>query len=168
NKNISELTYNEISKIKLPNGENIPALEDIFDLIDIDLIIELKDPGIINALLQMFTDRPELAKRCALISFFHEALLEIKKYFPNIITGALLAGFPVDPVYMVKSCKADIISLNYEGLTKEYVNKCHEANIKVAAWTPNTKEEIKKCIDASIDIIASDRPDIVMELTNKK
>ncbi len=166
-KNISELTYNEISRIKLSNGENIPSLEDVMHNVDITLIIELKGKDVANALSKLFIKKPELIKKCAVISFFHEAILEIKEHFQEIVTGALIAGFPVDPVYMAKSCKADIISLNFEGINKEYVNKCQEGNIKVAVWTPNTENEIQNCIDSGVDIIASDRPDIVMKLIKK-
>ncbi|EQD26758.1 glycerophosphodiester phosphodiesterase, partial [mine drainage metagenome] len=83
------------------------------------------------------------------------------------LTGALIAGFPVDPVSVAKSCGSDTLSLYFEGVNKEYVELCHKGGIKVSVWTPNSEEEILDSVNAGVDSIASDKPDTVMKLLKR-
>jgi len=165
---ISELTSDEINKIKLLNNENIPMLNDLITEIGISLVIELKSMDTVDPLIKTISKHPEIINRCIFISFYHEALLYLKHKFPSANCAALIAGFPVDPVSMVKNCGCNTISLNYEGITKDYVDRCHEGGINVSVWTPNTIEDITTSLNAGVDAIASDRPDTVIEILNHK
>lgn len=160
---VSDMTYDEISKVELQGGEKIPDFESVMMEVKIPLVIELKSPAVISALTGIFKKRPEYIERCVVISFFHGILKILKAEFPQLITGALLAGFPVDPVSVVKSCGADTLSLYHEGLTKDYVDLCHNGGVLVSVWTPNTEKEIDSVIAAGVDSIASDRPDLVLK-----
>lgn len=161
---VSELTMEEISKIKLRNGSSIPTLEDVFEKTSVHLVIELKDSRTIIALSGIFEKNPEYLQRCAVICFFHSALLLLKNKFPELATGALLAGFPVDPVSVAKAAMADTLAFNFEGLTADYVSLCHEGGILVSVWTPNSEEDILEMINAGVDSIATDRPDLALKL----
>jgi len=168
NRKVSELTSEEIKNIKLLNNENIPMLDDLITEVDILLVIELKSIGTVEPLLKTISQHPEMINRCIFISFYHEALLYLKNKFPSANCAALIAGFPVDPVSMVRNCGCNTISLNYEGIAKEYVDRCHKSSINVSVWTPNTIEDITTSLNAGVDAIASDRPDIVIEILNHK
>jgi glycerophosphoryl diester phosphodiesterase len=164
NKKIQDMTTEDLKNIKLNGGESIPMLEDVLDAIHIPVMIELKSMATVKSITELFLKRPELLKRSVLISFFHDALLMMKQKFPSITCGALIAGFPVDPVSMVKKCGCDTIAINYEGLTRSYVDRCHDGGIRVSVWTPNDAVSIKSSLDAGVDVIASDRPDLVINL----
>ncbi len=161
---IEDLTIEDIKNIKLNGGENIPMLEDVLNAIHIPVMIELKSMATVKSISELFVEKPELLKRSVLISFFHDALLMMKQKFPSITCGALIAGFPVDPVSMVKKCGCDTIAINYEGLTRSYVDRCHAGGIRVSVWTTNDTASIKSSLDAGVDVIASDRPDLVINL----
>lgn len=164
---VSEMTYEEVSKVKLPGGESIPDFESVLKEVNIPLVVELKTPEVVMALITIFRQNPEYVEKCVLISFFHEILKVLKDEFPQLVTGALLAGYPIDPVAVTKACGADTLSLYFEGLTKDYVDKCHEGGILVSVWTPNTEEEITGALDVGVDSIASDRPDLVLQAAKK-
>ena len=106
--------------------------------------------------------------RCIFISFFHEALYALKQRFPEASCSALLAGFPMDPVSMVRQCGCDTISVNYEGLTKDFVDKCHKGGIRVSVWAPSDSDGIRSSLNAGVDAIASDRPDLVIEMAKSR
>jgi glycerophosphoryl diester phosphodiesterase len=57
--------------------------------------------------------------------------------------------------------------MNYEGLTMDYVTKCHQGGLKVSVWTPNDEQDILASLNAGVDSIASDRPDLVMQIIKK-
>ena len=163
-KKIEDLNTGEIKNVTLKDGEHIPLLEDVLNSIHIPVMIELKSMETVKSITELFTVRPELLKRSVLISFFHDALLMMKQRFPEVTCGALIAGFPVDPVALVKKCGCDTIAINYEGLTRPYVDRCHNGGIRVSVWTPNDVTSIKSSLDAGVDVIASDRPDLVIKL----
>lgn len=159
---ISDMDWDEISAIELPGGERVPALEDVLREVDIPLVVELKSPETLDAIAQIFKENPGYIGRCIVISFFHEIIKALKEEFPGLTTGALLVALPVDPAVVAASCGADILSFHHVGLTREYVDRCHNEGILVSVWTPNTKEEIRASISAGADSIASDRPDLVL------
>ena len=167
NKKISDMKLQDILAIKLKNGEKIPILEDVYKSISIPVIVELKDVNTVKAMIKLFKDKPEIIKRTIVISFYHEILLEIKKHIPSLESGALLAGFPVDPVTVARSCKSNTLSLYFEGINRSYVDLCHKGGINVSVWTPNSEEEIMNCINAGVDSIGTDRPDLVLKLLNE-
>ncbi len=164
---VADMTFEEISKVELEGGERIPDFETVLREIEIPLVVELKAADVVMALISIFREHPEYIERCVVISFLHEILKVMKEEFPQLVTGALLAGFPVDPVAVAKSCGADTLSLYFEGITKEYVDRCHEGGILVSVWTPNTEKEIADSIAAGVDSIGSDRPDLVLEAIKK-
>jgi len=162
NSRVDELTGNEIQKVKLLNNETIPMLEDVFHQVSIPLVIELKSIETVKSLSSMLLQNSNLQERCVIISFYHEALYVMKQQFPRLKCGALLAGFPLDPVTMVKQCGCDTISLYFEGITRDYVDKCHVGGIYVGVWSPNEKAHILDSLNAGVDAIGSDRPDLVI------
>ena len=165
---IGDMSTEELKNIKLNGGEHIPMLEDVLNSIHIPVMIELKSMETVKYITELFTKNPEFRRRSVLISFFHDALLMMKQKFPDITCGALIAGFPVDPVSMVKKCGCDTIAINYEGLTCSYVDRCHDGGIRVSVWTPNDLAGIKNSLDAGVDVIASDRPDLVISLIESR
>ena len=165
---VRDVDSKEIRRIKLKSGDKILLLEDLLDRITIPIVIELKSVDTISSLFGILEKGPELLGRCIFISFFHEALYALKQRFPEASCGALLAGFPMDPVSMVRKCGCDTISLNYEGLTKDYVDRCHEGGIRVSVWAPSDGDGIRTSLNAGVDAIASDRPDLVIEMAKSR
>lgn len=162
-RSISEMTTEEIKNVELPGGERVPDLISVFETVDIPIIIELKTPATLPVLEKLFRNHPGYFERSQVISFFHDTLRLLKQEFPEIITGALLSGFPVNPSSIVQDSGADILSLDFDGLWKGYVDQCHEHGFQVSTWTVNRDSDIKKAIDMEVDYITSDRPDQVIK-----
>jgi len=163
-KKIAEMDYNEISEIRLPNGERIPTLEELLDIISIPVVIELKSRETVLALISLFSRRKDLINKCVIISFYHDAVKIMKREIPGLMCGVLFAGFPVDPISMARNSGCNMISLYYEGLDAEYVEKCHKEGIMVTVWAPNDENDIKNSLNAGVDGIGSDRPDLVIKI----
>ncbi len=164
--NVKDLDTEKLRNIRLKGGEVIPLLEEVLDAIHIPVVIELKSMKTVSSLVNLYKRRPDLLNRSILISFFHDALFLIKQEYPDATCGALIVGFPMDPVYMVKQCGCDTIAINYEGLTNSYVDRCHEGGLRVSAWAPSDVVGIRNSLNAGVDAIGSDRPDLVIDLIN--
>lgn len=164
---VSDMTMAELSSVELEGGERIPSLDDVFREVSVPLVIELKSFETYSALTELFDANPEYVGRCAVISFFHAALLKLKEKYPDLTTGALLAGLPVDPASVAVSCRSEMLALNFEGVNREYVDLCHMAGVRVTVWTPNTEKELRTMVDAGVDSIATDRPDILLRILGR-
>lgn len=57
------------------------------------------------------------------------------------------------------------ISPEHSTLTQEFVDKCHDAGMKVVPWTPDTVEDIQRMIDLGVEAIISNYPDRLLQLT---
>lgn len=164
---VSDMTYEEVSGIRLLTGDGIPDLESVLNEIKIPILIELKTKEVLLPVVRLLGRNSDLQERCMLISFDHDLLKLAKERIAGLFAGALFMGLPADPVQSVKKCGADFISVNFGGLTREYVDNCHRNGIVVNAWTPNTEGEISRTIATGVDSITSDRPDMVLrELEN--
>lgn len=165
---IKDMNLQEIKSVRLPDGESPPTLLEVLDKVSVTLIVELKSFETLNAMHELFESMPETTGRCIVISFYHEALLMLKSQHPSLQTGALLAGYPVDPVSVAKSCGSGTLLFYHEGMMKQYVDRCHEGGIEVSVWTPNSEKDIQNCIEAGVDSIGSDRPDLVLRLLGRR
>ena len=49
-----------------------------------------------------------------------------------------------------------------------YVDRCHEGGIRVSVWAPSDGDGIRTSLNAGVDAIASDRPDLVIEMAKSR
>lgn len=101
----------------------------------------------------------KLGKRLVLQSFDFRTLTAARKLDPGVIISALIEKRPQESlVEIAKTLQADVVSPNYEWLTREDVQALHKAGIKVVPWTANTEEAWKLLAGYGVDAIISDHP----------
>lgn len=166
-KNVDSLTREELAGLDVGDGNGVPALEDVLQTIAIPITVELKTLSTLEAFITFLNQHRKWAPRLVPISFHHGLLRELRQAYPNLQTGALLAGFPVDPGAVARAAGCGFLSLYYEGVTADYVALCHEQGIQLTVWAPNSDDDIKMMLEAGVDGIASDRPDRVLALRSE-
>jgi glycerophosphoryl diester phosphodiesterase len=164
---VSEMTYDEIAKVKLPGGENPPELEAVLRDFNMEFFVEVKVSEVVQPIIELFQNNPRYARRCRVISFIHESVKIIKDQVENIETGALRSGLPADPAAVTRACRADFLSLEHGGVDAPYVDLCHSWGIPVNVWTVNSENDIYRMISSGVDSITSDRPDLVLKVLSR-
>ena len=93
-------------------------------------------------------------QKCPLQSYDMNNLKLAKSLYPDLpvmltcdepnaeVDEALALGYSID--------------MDLNGLTKETVEKFHEAGLEVGAWTANTRAQIAYCLSLGVDYIESD------------
>jgi len=100
-----------------------------------------------------------LEKRVMLQSFDFRTLIAARKLAPEIRRVALTESDERDFAAIAKEAgEAQIVSPNYNLVTKEKVQAAHKAGLQVVPWTVNTPADWDKLIDAGVDAIISDDP----------
>ncbi len=113
-----------------------------------------------------------MVDRSTVQSFVIESLPEIKKANPSIKTSALFLPTRFQGLRMMMGLnanrqeilqkaievKADVISPYYLYANKEFIETCHQHNIKVIPWTVNEEETMQTLFSSGVDGIISDYP----------
>jgi glycerophosphoryl diester phosphodiesterase len=100
-----------------------------------------------------------MEKRVMLQSFDFRTLVACEKMAPRIRRVALTEADQRDFVTIAgEGGHAQIISPNYELVTREKVEAAHRAGLQVVPWTVNKPADWDRMIEAGVDAIISDDP----------
>jgi len=159
-------TWNELRKIKVAGKYNIPLLSDIlYSWPEINLNIDPKNNSSISTLIE-FLKKNNVFDRICIGSFSGKRLDNLRKIFGSALctsAGPLevlklklsslnLRNFDIDA-----NCVQ--VPLKYFGIKiidRNFIDFCHELNLKVHVWTINEIQEMEKLLDLGVDGIMSD------------
>lgn len=162
---VSDKTLKELKKLDAGNGERIPTLEEVLDLINrrTKVNIELKEEGtskLVFKLIDFYIINKRWTHDDFLISSFdYNLLLEFSRLTNKIKLCFLIDGIPKDLFILTKTLKVFSINPSFEVINKFLVNKIHKHNMKVFVWVVNTKEDIEFVRSLGVDGIFSNYPD---------
>jgi len=173
NKNIWELTYQEVSQldagVKFNSrflGEQIPTLEEVIEYAagKIKLNIEVKANGhndnIVSKVVQLI-HQYNFQESCVVTSMNYTFLQQVKALDPDIRTG-----YTMTMAYgsVQKMEAADFISVKNTYINKSLVEDAHAFGKEVHAWTVNYPGDIKRMISCGVDNIITDNPGLVHQV----
>lgn len=157
--NISTLSANKLKNFKLFDGQNIPLLTDVLNLVDgqVPLLIELKpedgfDKKDLPALFKIL-DKYNHPEMVAIQSFNPFIIKAVKKQKPTIFAG-ILASYKLKHIKGIKNfvarslllfsyTKADFISYDINFLPNKYVARKKKKGIPVFAWVVKDNNQLK-------------------------
>ena len=155
-------------------GEKLPFIEEIIAVIPQGkkLFIEIKCGPEIAPYLKKAIDDGGKAKQMEIISGNLEAMVACKKLMPYIPTYWVKATKkdkqpgqypPYDESIITQAVDSNLtgLDLNYNGLTKDFVEKTHKAGLEMFVWTVNDVSVAQKMIEFSVDGITTDMPGVM-------
>ena len=167
---IEESHYEELRKIKIINKDNtfskemyLPNLEEYINICKsgnkfavLELKNEMKEANIIeivNIIKEM-----NYYDKTIFISFSKENIVNLRKLF-NDSSCQFLSVVDTkekmeDALNFAVQYKCNL-DLHYKGITKEFVNECHQNNILLNVWTIDDEAVAKELIDMGVDFITS-------------
>ena len=130
--------------------------------INIDLKVN-NDKELISKLVVKLIEKYNMEEEVIITSSNYGALLDVISYDSNIkigyITKSLTDDFNVGEI--------DVISIAYEGLNKEVVQRVHGFGKQIFVWTVNDEEKGKRAISLGVDNIITDDVVMIKNLINK-
>lgn len=161
---VSELTLKEIQSFDAGSGEKISTLEETLDSLDkkVKVFVELKEVGIEKQVLLIVHEKG-LEKNVVLVSFLEDALRKVRELDKDIETGLIYARHK-NPLKDALEFKASYLLALYSFTHTANVEEAHECGLKVIVWTINNLQEMEEDAKKGVDGIASDKPDILMQL----
>jgi len=160
---IHKLSLKELRKFHESNGEPIPTLQEVIDILKNKCIckIDIKDEGIFKKVLDVI-EKNNIESSVIITSELISVLKKVKKLSPKIKIelGGLKEKRPVkEMIKKTKDVKAEIISPHYSITTKKLVDESHKNKLEVHVWTVDDPKMIKKMKKLGVDGITSNYAD---------
>lgn len=157
---MASLTLEEIKEIRLSNGESIPTLQEVLAATSLPIQVEIKAPGAVAPLAQLFREKPEQLKRILFICFIDAALVELIDRLPGARVGVLRAEQPVDLSVLDEIPTGNLAAFlpYWKLITPEMVKDFHERGIKVGCWTIRDKVALSTVEEAGSDFATVSDP----------
>jgi glycerophosphoryl diester phosphodiesterase len=158
---IAELTLAQAQQLRIPNGEALPVLTEILDLVgDRDVWVEVKSlPSAFDPLLLAILDRGPAPQRYAIHSFDHRIVHRLGEARPGLRRGILLSAYLRDPVSVMREAGATTLWQEWQQVDQELVTQVHEAGCAVVAWTVNEIGDLDRMVRLGVDGLCGNYPD---------
>jgi glycerophosphoryl diester phosphodiesterase len=158
---IAQLTLAEVRLARIRNGETVPLLREVLDLVgDRDVWVELKSlPADHDRCLLEVLDRGPAPERYAVHSFDHRIVFRLGKIRPALRRGILLSAYLNDVVSVMRDVGATTLWQEWQQVDQDLVSRIHEAGFAVIAWTVNELGDLDRMMQLGVDGLCGNYPD---------
>lgn len=168
---IRHLDQPSISKLRLKDGQHIPELFEIFNLVKGECLlnIELKhitDASVLLEHINRYLYEYDHAK-IVISSFNHflvkqlQGLVRDTRFVNRIKFAAIIAHLPLDLAQYAIDMQVDIAAIDADLVSKEFVEHAHMYNIDVWSYTVNTEYEFNKLRSMGVDAVFTNDPELL-------
>jgi glycerophosphoryl diester phosphodiesterase len=164
---VRDHTAAELRKLDAGNGEKIPLLQEVVELAlgKVGLVIEIKQvpalyTGLEEKLLNMLRQLGAVSE-CAVVSFNHAAIHELRKMEPPLQLGILEGARPMHPARLLREAGADVYSPHWGAIDPQVVKEVHDAGGAVGVWPVDDETAVAWCKFCKPDSVFSNRPKVV-------
>jgi glycerophosphoryl diester phosphodiesterase len=159
----------ELDGIRLRNGERIPRLDDVLELVTgkAGINIEIKSHEGGAALARHLAGLPSAG--ILVVSSFREAeLLPVRSALPDLRCAVIYDTFSLRHVAAYRAKGYSLISLRKNTVTEPLVRACHGQGVGIFVWTVDAEEEMKRCIDWEVDGIYTNKPLLLKQVLDRR
>lgn len=148
------------------DGEKIPLLQEVFDLVDkrVGINIELKGPKTAVSTVQFIHKQIENGwtyDKILVSSFDHAMLQTVQQLDSNIKLGALIFYEPDELAQFATDMGAFSVNSWLMTMSEPFVKDAHERGLQVYVYTVNETEDIERMRNWGVDGIFTNYPDRV-------
>lgn len=162
---IDHRTLAEVRKLDAGQGERIPTLDEVLDLVGdrAHIDIEIKQGGIEREVLDTLARHPRA--RWAISSFDWVVLERIRALSPDADLWVLAVLVSNAMFHAARHLNASAIALQAGSITEASAKRIQEAGLKVAAWTVNDVAEAARVAELGVHGLCTGAPDLILSAT---
>lgn len=164
---VAHYSLEQIQQLHAGNGEKVPLLHEVFDLVDKQVMINIELKGKDTAdevakVIKQYQDRYHWADDLFFVSSkYPSELRRFQVLLPAISIGVIASLRTLFTVrYNAKRLQANVVVLNQRSIRRRQVRRAHRRHLKVYAFTVNTKAQMKKMNALGVDGIFTDTPSV--------
>jgi glycerophosphoryl diester phosphodiesterase len=165
NIDIEQSRSDQVSRVKLKNGEPVPTLEDALNVVGgiTGLNLEIKSKGAGRLTAEYLRDFGYCGS-VLISSFLESEIIAARSVSPSIETSGIFDSFTVKNLASYRAKGYNMISLRRQTVNRDLITVCHDQGVKVYVWTIDDEHEMKKFIDWEVDGIYTNKPSILKGL----
>lgn len=166
-------SFVDLRRLNAGQGEQIPTLREVIDLIGDQAFINIELKGLDTASLVMdlvkLLDKKRFKKEQFIISsYLFSELYLVHELDPDIQIGVIADDQPVIALDFADEVDAYSFHPSYSLLDRDLVYDAHQAGMNVYVHTVNDLEKINHSIDLGIDGVFTDYPDRVIKMLKQQ
>lgn len=163
---ITDYTLTELRQLDAGDGQKIPLLGEVFDLVEgrVGINVELKGPATAAPAVAFLQEKIKggwPTDKLLLSSFDHNQLLQAQLLDAAIARAPLYYGRPPDFSFAVDVLQAVAVNPFVQDVTPEMVNEAHQHGLMVWVYTVNEPSDIVRMRQFGVDGIFTNYPDRV-------
>ena len=171
NVTINHTSLSEIRMRRLPAREFIPTIDEVLEEFPNSFFnMDLKVKGIEEKVLKKIKFHNAMDRIC-LGSFNASIIRKINTLEPKILTSMGLSQVAMYKFFKKpNNSKLIQVPTSWKGIkiiTKKFIERLHNDNLKVHVWTINDKIEMQNLIDIGVDGIMTDNASGLMDVMRK-
>ncbi len=165
NIDIEQSTSEQINGVILKNGESIPTLNDVLNIVagHIGLNLEIKSEGA-GRLAAEHLRNSGYSGSVLISSFLESEIHAVRRVAPSISTSGIFDTFTTRNLAVYRAKSYDLVSLGKKTLSRELITACHNQGIRVYVWTVDDDDEMEKFIVWGVDGIYTNKPSALKRL----
>jgi glycerophosphoryl diester phosphodiesterase len=158
---IAQLTTDEARQVRIRNGETLPLLQEVLELIgDHDVWVEVKSlAGHHDQALLAVLDAGPAPHRYAVHSFDHRIVRRLGEARPTLPRGILLSAYLNDTVAALRAVGAATLWQEWQLVDEALVQAVHAAGCRIHAWTVNEVGDLEQLARLGVDGLCGNYPD---------
>lgn len=161
---IYQHNYQHIRSLDAGDGEVIPTLDEVLNLIDGQCTINIELKGVTN--IELLFDHIDAAiahtklqtQQVLISSFNHHILQAVHQQRPEFPIGALTACYPLDYAKFAEQLNAFSVHLDVDFISQRFVEDAHQRGLKVYVYTVDELVDIETMKALGVDGIFSNFP----------
>jgi glycerophosphoryl diester phosphodiesterase len=154
---VSELTLDELQSLDAGQGEKIPTLEQVLDLVGdkIHVDIEVKANAAGEAVLRQLQGRDA---RWLISSFDWDVLRYVRRQDADAVLWPLTIAVTDEAMNVAKDLRAPALAISHKALSEDIVAHLKAQGLGFWVWTVNEPERARACADWGAIGICTDDP----------
>lgn len=153
---IKNLSFKEIRELNAGEGEKVPLLQEVIDLIDsrCPLNIEIKGRGSAQEVSRIMEKEIKEGRHWddfLVSSFDHFELQEFGRLRKEVRISPIICGLPLGLASFTEGINAWSLNMNLENVCREIVEDAHKKGLKVLIFTVNDPDELAFVTEIGVD-----------------
>ena len=166
---VTEKTFSYLRGLDAGDGEKIPTLEEVLDVIAkrAGINIELKGSNTAAPAVKTLQDKVSEQwdiEKFLVSSFNHHEIAMVKQLDNRIRIGALINGIPSNYAAFAQELGAYSVHQSLRFINDEFVRDAHRRGLKVFVYTVNSTEDIERMAALNVDGVFTNYPDRVLSI----
>jgi glycerophosphoryl diester phosphodiesterase len=168
---VDELPHSYLQQQSLANGEPIPRLQQVLELVGARALLNIEIKGTacmapLAQLLQEFVREQQYSfEQYVISSFDHQQLFQALQLLPAVKRGVLIEGVPLDYAACCLPLQAYSLNNHLSYCSPELVADARRRGFKNWVYTVNRADEWQQLQALGVDAVFTDRPDALMAFT---